>query len=163
LAGDLTVGLADYADVRDAADLLTALASYAHDPMGGGTPLATDVGERVVPCLAATPGAFSLLARIDDELAGFANCFTGFSTFAARPVVNIHDFGVLPRYRARGVGNALLAAIEAEAARRGACKLTLEVLSGNTPAKALYRSSGFGDYALDPAAGTAQFWEKKLS
>jgi ribosomal protein S18 acetylase RimI-like enzyme len=161
-APDLVVELADYADPRDAADLLLALDAYARDPMGGGKPLAVDVRERIVPGLAATPGAFSLIARLDGKVAGMANCFTGFSTFAARPLVNIHDLGVLPEHRGRGIGKALFAAIEAEAKRRRACKVTLEVLSGNEPAKALYRSLGYGDYALDPAAGTAQFWQKTL-
>lgn len=53
-------------------------------------------------------------------------------------------------------------AVEEEARSRGACKITLEVLGGNEGAKALYASLGYGNYALDPEAGTAQFWEKKL-
>jgi GNAT superfamily N-acetyltransferase len=162
VAPDLVVELADYADPRDAADLLAALDAYARDPMGGGRPLAAEARERVVPGLAATPGAFSLLARLDGDVTGLANCFTAFSTFAARPLVNVHDLVVMPDCRGRGVGKALLRAVEAEAAKRGACKVTLEVLSGNEPAKALYRSLGYGDYALDPAAGTAQFWQKTL-
>ena len=162
LAGELTVELADYADPRDAADLLVLLDAYARDPMGGGKPLDHGVRDKIVPGLAETSGAFSLIARFDSEAIGLANCFTGFSTFAARPLVNVHDLGVLPRHRGRGVAKALFAAIEAGAEKRGACKVTLEVLSGNEPAKALYRSLGYANYALDPAAGTAQFWEKKL-
>lgn len=162
LAPELTVELADYADPRDAADLLLLLDAYARDPMGGGAPLADEVRERVVDGLARQPGAFSLIARLDRRPVGLANCFTGYSTFAARPLVNVHDLGVLPEARGRGVGKALFAAIEAEARRRGACKVTLEVLSGNEPAKSLYSSLGYGTYALDPAMGTAQLWEKKL-
>ena len=33
---ELTVDLADYADPRDAADLVMLLDAYASDPMGGG-------------------------------------------------------------------------------------------------------------------------------
>jgi ribosomal protein S18 acetylase RimI-like enzyme len=120
------------------------------------------VRDRLVPALAGVPGAFSLLAFDGDAAVGLANCFTGFSTFAARPLVNIHDLAVLPAARGRGVGRALMHAVEAEARRRGACKVTLEVLSGNDRAKALYADLGYGNYALDPQAGTAQFWEKKL-
>ncbi|MGN6277655.1 MAG: GNAT family N-acetyltransferase, partial [Sphingomonas sp.] len=69
---------------------------------------------------------------------------------------------VLPRYRGQGIGRALLAAVEQEAKRRGACKLTLEVLGGNAPAIALYAAEGFAQYGLDPAKGSAQFWEKTL-
>ena len=163
LAPELTVAIADYGDPLDAADILLLLDAYARDPMGGGAPLASEVCDRLVEGLAAQPGAFSLIARLDGEPAGIANCFIGFSTFAARPLVNVHDLGVRPEHRGRGVGRALLAAVEAEARRHGACKVTLEVLSGNEAAKALYAALGFATYALDPASGTAQFWEKKLS
>lgn len=162
LTADVTVRLADYADAADAARVVALLDSYARDPMGGGKPLSEDVRERLVPGLAAHPGAFSLLAFAGDEALGLANCITGFSTFAARPLVNIHDMAVLPEARGKGVGKALMLAVEAEARKRGACKITLEVLSGNDTAKGLYAALGYGDYALDPQAGTALFWEKKL-
>ena len=159
----LTIDLADYADPRDAADVVALLDAYARDPMGGGAPLGEDVKARLTDDLAANPHAFSLLARIDDEAVGLANCFMGYSTFAAAPLVNIHDFAVLPGHRGTGIGKALMAAIEAEALKRGACKVTLEVLSGNHPAKALYAAQGYGDYQLDPASGHALFWQKRLT
>ncbi len=162
LAPELTVTLADYADPADAAAIVDLLDAYARDPMGGGEPLGDDVRAHLVERLAAHPGAFSLIARVAGEPVGLANCLTGFSTFAARPLVNVHDVAVLPGHRGKGIGKALFAAIEGEAKKRGACKVTLEVLSGNTPACALYASLGYGQYALDPAMGNAQFWEKKL-
>ncbi len=158
----MTVELANYADPLHAADVVLLTDAYARDPMGGGEALPADVCSRLVDGLAAAPGAFSLIARVDGRPAGIANCLTGFSTFAARPLVNVHDLGVLPAYRGRGVGKALLGAIEQEAAKRGACKVTLEVLEGNQPARKLYAATGYCQYALDQATGTAQFWEKKL-
>jgi len=163
LAPALTIDLADYADPRDAADVVALLDAYARDPMGGGEPLADDVKARLTGDLAVNSHAFSMLARIDDEAVGLANCFMGYSTFAAAPLVNIHDFAVLPGHRGTGIGKALMAAIEAEALKRGACKVTLEVLSGNHPAKALYTAQGYGDYQLDPASGHALFWQKRLT
>ena len=160
---ELTVVLADYADPRDAAAVVTLLDAYARDPMGGGAPLGRETREAVVPGLAATAGAFSLIARLDGEPAGLANCFTGFSTFAAQPLVNVHDLAVLPAHRGRGIGRALLHAVEDEARRRGASKVTLEVLSGNERAKALYLALGYGDYQLEPAAGHALLWQKILA
>jgi len=162
ITAGITVRLADYTDAADATRVVALLDSYARDPMGGGKALSDDVRERLVPGLAAHQGAFSLLAFDGDEALGLANCITGFSTFAARPLVNIHDMAVLPKARGKGVGRALMLAVEAEARTRGACKITLEVLSGNAAAKGLYASLGYGDYALDPQAGTALFWEKKL-
>jgi ribosomal protein S18 acetylase RimI-like enzyme len=70
---------------------------------------------------------------------------------------------VVPEHRDRGIGRALMDAVEGEARGRGACKITLEVLSGNEGAKALYLALGYGDYQLDPAAGHALFWQKKLA
>ena len=61
------------------------------------------------------------------------------------------------------MARALFAALETEARARGACKVTLEVLSGNVPARALYASLGYGDYVLDPNAGHALFWQKRLT
>lgn len=158
----LAIGLADCADARDAADVVALLDGYARDPMGGGTPLSDAVKARLTGDLAANPHAFSLLARLDDEAVGLANCFVGYSTFAAAPLVNIHDLAVLRSHRGAGIGRALLAAVEAEALKRGACKVTLEVLSGN-PARHLYEACGYGDYQLDPATGHALFWQKRLT
>lgn len=160
--GALSVRVADLHCDADAKVLLTLLDAYAADPMGGGAPLDPAARERLPAALAAFPGAFSLLAYLEDMPVGLANCFTGFSTFAARPLVNIHDLVVLCAHRGKGIGRALMQAVEAEAAARGACKVTLEVLSGNETAKALYAVQGYRSYALDPEAGTAQFWEKKL-
>ena len=162
LALDLAVAVADYNDPRDADSVVELLQGYALDAMGGGAPLSDDVRERLVPALAAQPGAFSILAYVGDEPVGLANCFTGFSTFAARPLVNIHDLYVDSRFRGAGIGRALFTRIETVARDLGACKVTLEVLSGNDRAKALYASLGYGDYALDPEQGTALFWQKRL-
>jgi ribosomal protein S18 acetylase RimI-like enzyme len=56
----------------------------------------------------------------------------------------------------------MLAEVERMARDRGACKVTLEVLSGNTPAWRLYQRIGFAGYQLDPALGSAQFLQKWL-
>ncbi|PEQ12178.1 GNAT family N-acetyltransferase [Novosphingobium sp. PC22D] len=162
-APDLAVTLADYRDPVDVADLLLLLEAYSCDPMGAGKPLAAGVRETLAARLADFPGAFSILVREGRDPVGLANCFTGFSTFAARPLVNIHDLAVLPGHRGKGIGRLLMRAVEDEARARGACKVTLEVLAGNAPAKSLYETCGFSAYSLDPETGTAQFWEKRLS
>jgi ribosomal protein S18 acetylase RimI-like enzyme len=163
LAPALTIALANYRDPRDAADVAALLDAYARDPMGGGAPLGDDVKARLAGDLASNPHAFSLLARWDERAVGLANCFMGYSTFSAAPLVNIHDFAVLAGHRGAGIGKALMSAVEAEALKRGACKITLEVLSGNLPAQRLYAACGYGDYQLDPAAGQALFWQKRLT
>jgi len=159
----VTVRLADYSDRADAAHVLSLLDIYARDPMGGGEPLSLETRRDLITQLQNQPTVFSLLALVDDEAAGLMNCVWGFSTFAAKPLINVHDLVVAPDARGLGLGKALFAEVEAIAAKRGACKITLEVLSGNEPAKALYASLGYGDYALDPEKGSALFWEKKIA
>ena len=103
-APTLTIALADYADPRDGAAVIDLLDAYARDPMGGGEPLSEQARAQLLPGLAATPGAFSLIARLGDVPVGLANCFMGYSTFFAAPLVNIHDMGVLPDHRGHGIG-----------------------------------------------------------
>jgi GNAT superfamily N-acetyltransferase len=162
LAGRLVIARADYDDPVDAEALIMLLDAYARDPMGGGHPLADDVMAELVPLLAATANAFSLIARVAGKPVGLANCFTAVSTFNAMPLVNIHDVAVLPEYRGRGIATAIFAAVEDEARLLGAGKVTLEVLSGNDRATALYSALGYGAYELDPTAGQALCWQKRL-
>ncbi|RAY16012.1 GNAT family N-acetyltransferase [Actinomadura craniellae] len=58
-------------------------------------------------------------------------------------VRQIQGLAVDPAEQGRGVGRALLEAACAEAARQGAWRVTLRVLSGNTSARRLYESAGF--------------------
>ena len=129
---NLRIRPADFADPRDADAITTILNSYAIEPVGGGRPLPPDVRERVVPALRDHPTALVLLALAAETPVGLAVGFFGFSTFRARPLLNIHDLAVLPAYRGKGVGSALLSAAEEHARRRGCCRLTLEVLESNS-------------------------------
>jgi GNAT superfamily N-acetyltransferase len=151
-----------YRDARDSAALRAMLNVYAQDPMGGGAALAPQALERLCEDLAQRSFAFSFLAWRGDGAIGLVNCFEGYSTFKARPLVNIHDMAVHPSARGMGVGQALLQAVQAEALLRGACKLTLEVLTGNAVAQKSYARFGFAGYQLDPAAGHAVFLQKLL-
>ena len=146
------------------AALLDLLDQYAHDPMGGGVPLGTEVRARLLSGLAAFPGyvGFLALAGSESRPVGLINCFTGFSTFAAQPLLNVHDIFVQPAWRGQGIAHALLAAAEAHARHKGCCKLTLEVLANNHAARASYLRFGFRPYELDPAAGQAQLMQKWL-
>jgi GNAT superfamily N-acetyltransferase len=142
---NLQIREADFENPRDADGITAILNSYAIEPVGGGRPLPLDVQKRVVPALRDHPTALVLLAFADEAPVGIAVCFVGLSTFRARPLLNIHDLAVLPPYRGKGVGRALLHAAEDHARRRGCCRLTLEVLDSNSGARALYRRFGFDD------------------
>ena len=153
---------ADYADVAHAHALVMLLDAYAQDSAGGGAPLSEFARAHLVRELAARPQAFSVLAFDGLEPVGLVNCIEGFSTFACRPLVNVHDVVVLASHRGRRIGEQMLARVETIARERGACKLTLEVLSGNHGANRLYERTGFAAYQLDPAMGNAQFLQKWL-
>ncbi len=84
----------------------------------------------------ALPGHFALLAVSDDDPLGFA---MGRVAAAEAEVLTI---AVRPASRRVGAGAALLGALMAEAARRGAAEVFLEVAEGNVAARALYTRSG---------------------
>lgn len=153
----------DYVNVAHRAALVMLLDAYARDPMGGGDPLTEDVKARLCDELAVRANATSFIAWLDGQPVGLINCMEGYSTFKAQPLLNVHDIAVLPGHRGQGIGLALLAAAESLARARGCCKLTLEVLTGNSPALRSYLRFGFAPYALDPAAGQASFMQKWLS
>lgn len=149
-------------DPADAASLLLLLDHYACDPMGGGDGLTPGVKAQLIGRLRSVPNYFGALALRDSKPVGLINCFTGFSTFAARPLLNVHDLIVRDGHRGAGIGQALLGWAEATARQLGCCKLTLEVLSGNAVAMGAYERVGFRPYVLDPQAGQALLLEKKL-
>jgi ribosomal protein S18 acetylase RimI-like enzyme len=158
----LQVQRVDYLNARDAQALVFLLDAYAQDPMGGGEALKPEASARLCNDLSRIAGAISFIACLNNKPIGLINCFESYSTFKAKPLLNVHDIAVLAGYRGQGVGQALLQAAEAHALSRGCCKLTLEVLSGNGPAMASYKRFGFEQYELDPAAGQAQFMQKWL-
>ncbi len=153
---------ADLADAHQAEAFLQLMNSYALDPMGGGTPLTDYAWENLVAAMRARSDALSLLAFIDDEPIGLINAFEGFSTFQCRPLLNIHDIIVIPRFRQQGAARQMLQRLEQIAIERGCCKLTLEVLERNLAARAVYNKFGFSPYELDPQMGKAMFWEKQF-
>lgn len=130
--------------------------------MGNGRDLSDDVRDVLIDRLGAHPTTLIFLALSDGEAVGIVTCFVGLSTFAGRPLINIHDLHVVPEHRRRGIARALLDAVEARARELGCCKLTLEVQENNRPALRLYGRFGFVDGRYEPEAGTVLFREKKL-
>jgi ribosomal protein S18 acetylase RimI-like enzyme len=142
--------------------VLAMIDVYARDPMGETKPLDPDVRARLIPGLQNHPTTVVFLAFHGDQAVGAAVCFIGFSTFAAKPLINIHDFVVLSALRGKGVGRSLLEAIEGKARELGCCKLTLEVMDNNHRALRIYEAAGFARYALQKGSGTAIFMSKPL-
>ena len=136
--------------------------AYARDPMGNGKPLSAAVRRALIPGLRKHPTTVIFLAYRGSHAVGIANCFFGFSTFAARPLLNVSDLAVLPGHRGQGIGRRLLAAVEHKASQAGCCKLTIEVQENNHRAKQLYKAAGFLPAVYVETAGNVLFLSKPL-
>lgn len=152
---NLQVRRADLADEQDQQAILELMDAYSQDPMGDSKPLSDFARENLLEGLRKHPTSLIFLANLDGRACGIATCFLGFSTFAARPLVNISDFYVEPHYRGKGVGRKLLEHIAAHAKELGCCKLTLEVQQNNSHARSIYARFGFAQavYAADAESG----------
>ncbi len=154
---------ANFDDPNHVDGLIAVLDAYAREPQGGGQPLSEATVERLPGALRDRSDAVALVAIDDGRVVGVAMCFEGFSTFAARPLLNLHDLAVLPSHRGYGIGRQLLAAVEERAHKLDCCKVTLEVLETNHGARRLYARLGFGDYSPGSEATPTFFLQKKLS
>ena len=159
---DIEIVDADLADSAHADGIVAVLDAYAREEGGGGEPLRADAKERLIPALKVQANAVVIAALSSGRPVGVAICFEGFSTFVAKPLLNIHDLAVLPKFRNLGIGRALLEAVENRARLRGCCKLTLEVLEVNEGARNLYRRFGFGDYSPGSGMSVTHFLQKRL-
>ncbi len=136
--------------------------AYARDPMGNGRELSDEVRQALIPGLQKHPTTVIFLAFQENNAIGIANCFIGFSTFAARPLINVSDLAVLPGHREKGIGRLLLEAVERKAREIGCCKLTIEVQENNHRARHVYESVGFAPAVYVEEAGGVLFLSKPL-
>ena len=83
-----------------------------------------------------------LFAMEGDREVGFALFFHNFSTFLGRAGLYLEDLFVLPEYRGRGYGKALLRKLGAIAVERGCGRLEWSCLDWNRPSIDFYRSLG---------------------
>ena len=134
---------ADLENLTHAAAVRRILDQYAHDPLEGGKGLPDDVLDRLIDQLRKATMRLVLLASVDGTFGGLALCFWGFSSFAARPAINIHDLVVSPSLRGRGIGSAMLSEVEARARSAECSRITLEVRGANHAARRLYARHGF--------------------
>jgi RimJ/RimL family protein N-acetyltransferase len=108
-----------------------------------------------------------LLALDDSAIVGYLSAFAGWYE-RSRGNVFIAVVGLQERYRGRGIGTRLFAAIEDWARRGGAWRLELRVSSLNGRGQALYRKCGFANEGtiragvLRGGVWTDDFWMGKL-
>ncbi len=78
----------------------------------------------------------------DDKEVGFALFFYNFSTFLGRAGIYLEDLFVLPEYRGKGYGKAILKQLAKFAIERGCGRLEWACLDWNKPSIDFYLSLG---------------------
>lgn len=104
-----------------------------------------------------------VIARLDDRPAGYALFFHNFSSFAGRPGLYLEDVFVLPEYRGKGIGKALLVYLAKLAVERKCSRFEWMVLDWNSSAIEFYKSLGaaaLNDWRLFRLSGE---WLTKLA
>ncbi len=138
LSPDLTLTPATHKDVPVVFDLIKSLAAYeklSHEVTGTTQQLEQALfGDRTY--------AEAILARWQGQPVGFALFFHNFSTFLAQPGLYLEDLFVLPDYRGKGIGKALLCHLADLAVERGCGRLEWSVLDWNQPAIDFYQHMG---------------------
>jgi len=137
--------------------LIKLLNDYMKDPMGNNSPMDKRMAPQIVSGLKAHSGFLGFFVLAGDHYAGLANCNMNFSTFQAKPLINIHDFIIAPEFRNIGAGSFLLRGIINHASQNGYCRVNLEVREDNLTAKSLYKKMGFSD-----CVPRMMFWERKI-
>jgi len=118
--------------------LIRALAEYenlSHAVTGSAERLAQDL-------FGARPAAEAWLVEAEARPVAFALFFGNYSTFLSQPGLYLEDIFVLPEYRGRGIGKALLSRVAQLALERGCGRFEWSVLDWNASAIGFYRSLG---------------------
>ena len=88
------------------------------------------------------PSAEVVVGYAGDEPAGFALFFHNYSTFLGRPGLYLEDLFVVPKFRGRGYGKALLTHLAGLAVERSCGRFEWAVLDWNEPAIGFYKKLG---------------------
>lgn len=138
MSDEVRIELATVRDVPRILGLITALAEYeklTHEVVATEAALQESL-------FGSTPHAEAVIARAGSEAVGFAVWFHSYSTFLSRRGLYLEDLFVLPAWRGRGVGRALLRHLARVAIERGCGRMEWSVLDWNDPAIGFYRSIG---------------------
>lgn len=149
-----------YVDLQNelhCAQVIKLLNDYMLDPMGNNAPMDKGLALQIIAGLKTYAGYIGFFVLANDQFAGLANCNQNFSTFKAKPILNIHDFIVAPEFRTIGAGHFLMKEILNYAFQNGFCRVNLEVREDNHTAKSLYQKLGFSE--CEPRM---HFWERNF-
>ena len=135
---DFNIRQAIARDVPQIFSLIKALAEYeklTHQVTGTTEQLESHLfGDR--------PSAEAIVVEAENKTVGFALFFPNYSTFLTKPGIYLEDLFVLPEYRRRGIGTAMLSYLGQLAIARDAGRLEWSVLDWNESAIAFYQNMG---------------------
>ena len=137
-SASLDIRAATVDDVPLILELIRALAEYeklAHEVVA----TEEDLRETL---FGVRPAAEIRIAEWDGQPTGFALFFHNYSTFLAKRGIYLEDLFVLPEYRGKGIGRALLVHIARLAADRRCGRFEWAVLDWNQPAIDFYKGLG---------------------
>ena len=134
---ELTFRFAEAGDTPLILDFIRRLADYEHlldQVVADEATLADQLFEK--------KNAEVLFALEDGKEVGFALFFHNFSTFLGRAGLYLEDLFVLPEYRGKGYGKAILQRLAAIALERGCGRMEWWCLDWNQPSIGFYKSLG---------------------
>ena len=124
-------------DVPLVLDFVRRLAAYEHlEDQVVATP------ELLTEWIFEKKKAEVVFAEVDGQAVGFTLFFHNFSTFLGRAGIYLEDLFVLPEYRGKGYGKALLRQLAVIAVERGCGRLEWVCLDWNQPSIDFYKSLG---------------------
>ena len=127
------------------------------DLMGISKPMSEEKQTKLINGMKNNKSAFVLFAIINDQIVGMVTCFVNFSTFKAKPYLNIQDFIIFKEFRGIGIGKELMGRCIHIARKRDYCKITIGVRDDNLPAMNFYKSLDF-----EENIPVMHFWTKSL-
>ena len=133
----MTIRTAAKEDVRKILDFIKKLAEYEHmsDQVVATEDLLTE-------WIFKKQKAEVLFVCDHEKEVGFALFFHTFSTFLGRAGIYLEDLFVLPEYRGKGYGKALLKKLAQITVERGCGRLEWSCLDWNKPSIEFYRALG---------------------
>ena len=138
LSSQLTIRSAQPNDAPTIFEFICALAEYENLC----AEVTGDVGSLTEHLFGERPYAEALIAEWEGKSVGFALFFYRYSTFLTQPGLYLEDLFVLPDYRSRGIGKALIGQVAQIAVDRDCARLEWAVLDWNESAIGFYQGLG---------------------
>lgn len=138
IMGELRIRPATPTDVSVLFDLIQALAEYeklSHAVTGSAEALEEHL-------FGSKPYVEAILAEYAGQAAGFGLFCHNYSTFLTKPGIYLEDLFIVPEFRRKGIGKAILKYLAQLAIARDCGRLEWSVLDWNEPAIAFYEKIG---------------------